>query len=96
MSKLNENLKKLADGLEESDEVKVDENSSAVITTEDGQPIKLDYKDCRKFFATVNTVKALCDTITSVNSASIELYSVTLPDEVMLELEERFALVEEL
>ena len=94
-SNLNENLKRLASELEESNEVKTADDASVVVTLEDGSPIKLEPKECRKFFASVTSVQAFCKQITSPESASVELYSITLPDDVLLELEERFALVEE-
>jgi len=94
-SELSENLKRLAEELDPSSEVQVNDDSSAVVTTENGQTVKIDARDCCKFFATVGSVKSFCEAIGNTNMASIELYSVTLPDDAWLELEERFNLVEE-
>jgi hypothetical protein len=93
--KLSISLAELAETLDASDEVKTNDDSSAVLVMFDGSQHRIGAEDCAKFFASKKTVGQFCDLIPSPDETSVELFAMTLPEESLFELEARLMSVEE-
>lgn len=95
----NDKIRRLTDILDDMDDVKATPDSSAVITFSDGSTARIQSQDCQKIFHSEETVEKLCSIVRAVgsplNETTIELYEMTLPEEALFELEEKFAVVEE-
>jgi len=96
---LSEGIKRMSDSLDESDAVRADSSSSAILSFEDGKTHRISSRDCRRVLQSEVTVKQLCDVITtaghSLAETSIELEELTIPEDALFALEELLAVVEE-
>lgn len=95
-NKFQELIKPVLEDLDPSDDVRVDGDSLATITFEDGSTYKFGPIDSQKVFQSVETVEKMSKLIDDVDETAISISNIGLPDDVFFELEDVFSEVEEL